>query len=301
MGRNPLRRSFDFVRASSGRIRRNYNAATSRTIHLVGLSGIGSIALAAAKILSGALSLSVFTCVNGFYTLGMVVSKYCALAGVLRTDKIGEQYRYYRWSGIVLILASCLYIACSIRMFLHPTYTAYHPYLAMGIATVTFVEIGVNIRGVLMYRKNCSPLLHALKTINLATSLISLVLTQAAILSFADEAQNPAANGILGALMGSCATLLGVYMLLRLRRLTDPSDCRREQRALDRLAGKYPLAGAATALEKSFTDRGREQVVVRLPDGKTGREQDWTQLCAEAERRYHIQLIEQQNGQGGRS
>ena len=111
-------------------------------------------------------------------------------------------------------------------MYFHPACTAYHPYLAIGIAAVTFAEIGLNLRGVLVFRKNRSPLLHALKTINLAASLISLVLTQAAILSFADEVQNPASNGILGALMGTCAVLLGVYMLLRMRRITKRTEHR---------------------------------------------------------------------------
>lgn len=216
MRKNPFRKSVDLVKTGSSEIQVNYNTSISRTLHLTGLSGAGNILLAIFKILSGILSVSLFTCVNGFYTLGMVAARYCALAGVIRTKEVSEQYRYYRWSGIVLIVASCLYIAYSIRMYFQPSYTVYHPYLAMGIATVTFVEIGINLRGVLIFRKNYFPLLHALKTINLATSLISLVLTQAAILSFTDEVQNPSSNGILGVLMGTCAVLLGVYMLQRM-------------------------------------------------------------------------------------
>lgn len=229
MGRNPLKVSLDVIKTGSNEIQTAYSASASRMLHLAGLTGVGSIFLGLSKIISGILASSVFTCVNGFYTLGMVLARYCALAGAVRTRQIPEQYRYYRWSGMILIGASCLYIAYSVRMYFHPGYAACHPYIAMGIAAVTFAEIGLNLRGVLVFRKNRSPLLHALKTINLAASLISLVLTQAVILSFADEGQNPSANGILGALMGACAVLLGVYMLMRMRRITDPSDCRREQ------------------------------------------------------------------------
>lgn len=289
--KHPLRRGVGLVQASSKEIQKNYTAAVSRTLHLTGLSGIGSILLALLKLLSGVLSLSVFTCVNGLYTLGMVLARYCALVGVVRTQTISEQYRYYRWSGVVLIAASGLYIAYSIRMYFHPVYTAYHPYLAMGIATVTFVEIGVNLRGVLVYRKNHTPLLHALKTISLATSLISLVLTQAAILSFADDIPDPAANGILGALMGGCAVLLGIYMLRRLRRITDPADCRREQRAIDRLTRRRFPDYAVTALEKQFTDQGKEVVTVQVAPGADLETGEWAQLCGEAERRFQIQLV----------
>lgn len=226
MKRNLLQEGADFLRVSSNEIQTGYNASDSRAFHLAGFSGLGNILMGLFKIASGVLALSLFTCVNGCYTLGMALARYCALAGVIRTKDISIQYRYYRWSGIILIAASCLYIAYSIRMYFHPACTAYHPYLAIGIAAVTFAEIGLNLRGVLVFRKNRSPLLHALKTINLAASLISLVLTQAAILSFADEVQNPASNGILGALMGTCAVLLGVYMLLRMRRITNRTERR---------------------------------------------------------------------------
>lgn len=288
MKRNPIKHSVDFLKASSYEIQANYNTSSSRMLYLTGLSGLGNILMGLFKIISGVLALSIFTCVNGCYTLGMVLARYCALAGVIRTKDISKQYRYYRWSGIVLIVTSCLYIAYSIRMYFHPTYTAYHPYIAMGIATVTFVEIGLNLRGVLVFRKNHSPLLHALKTINLATSLISLVLTQAAILSFADEGQNPASNGILGALMGTCAVLLGVYMLLRMRRITTRTDCRREQRALNRMMKKHFPNYALTAVEKGFTEQGTEVVSVHFLSGITP--EIWKQICGETERRCQFQL-----------
>ena len=295
MNKKKWRQGLNFLRSGSKEIQENYSAAVSRTLHLTGLSGLGSILMGLFKILSGVLSLSVFTCVNGCYTLGMVAARYCALAGVLKTKKISEQYRYYRWSGIVLITASCLYIAYSIRMYFRPTYTVYHPYIAMGIATVTFVEIGVNLRGVLVFRKNQSPLLHAIKTISLATSLISLVLTQAAILSFADDSQNPEVTGITGTLMGACAALLGVYMLLRLRRLTNPLDCRREQRLLNRMTKRRFPAYTVTALEKQFTDQGAELVSVQVRCDPNGENPDWAQFCEELKRRYRFQVVTEES------
>ena len=284
MKRNLFQQGADFLKSSSNEIQASYSASASRALHLAGLSGL----MGFFKIASGVLALSIFTCVNGCYTLGMVLARYCALAGVIRTKDISIQYRYYRWSGIILTAASGLYIAYSIRMYFHPTYTAYHPYIAMGIATVTFVEIGFNLRGVLVFRKNRSPLLHALKTINLATSLISLVLTQAAILSFADEVQNPASNGILGALMGTCAALLGVYMLLRMRRITNQTDCRWEQKVLNRMMKKRFPHYALSAVEKGFTEQGAEVVSVRFLTGMAP--EMWEQVCKEAERCCRFQL-----------
>jgi len=44
------------------------------------------------------------------------------------------------------------------------------------------------------------------------------VLTQAAILSFADEMQDPSVNGYLGTIMGITAALLGCFMLYRIQK-----------------------------------------------------------------------------------
>ena len=225
MGRHPLKQGIDFLRSGSGQIRRAYNASASRTLHLAGISGVGNIVLGLGKIASGLLSLSVFVCVNGLYTLGMVLARYCALAGAVRTQEVKKQYSYYRWSGMILIAASLLYLIYSVWSYFHPKEVSYHMYIALAIATFTFTEIGVNLYGMIANRKNRTPLLHAIKTINLAASLISLVLTQSAILAFADGGgHDPSVNALMGLLSGTCAVLLGLYMLWRIGKLEKKED-----------------------------------------------------------------------------
>ena len=92
-------------------------------------------------------------------------------------------------------------------------------YVALAIATFTFTEIGMNLYGMIANRKNRTPLLHAIKTINLAASLVSLVVTQSAILAFAGQGYNPAVNALMGMFSGTCAVLLGVFMLWRIERI----------------------------------------------------------------------------------
>ena len=220
MNKNFVGRCVDLLRTSRERLSKSYSVSINRTLHLAGVSGAGDILLGLGKILSGAVSLSIFVCVNGGYTLGMVVARYCALVGFLRAKNVKEQCRYYRWPGTILIIASLLYVSYSGWAYFYPKYTAYPKSIALAIATVTFVEIGLNIHGVLINRKNKTPLLHAIKTINLAASLISLVLTQSALLSIAQgEYHNPSVNALLGVLMGICAALLGVFMLWRVGRI----------------------------------------------------------------------------------
>ena len=219
MNRHPLKRGVEFLKSSSREIHGSYSASASRTLHLTGLSGVGHILLGMGKIISGLLSLSVFVCVNGLYTLGMVLARYCALAGVIRTQDVRQQYAYYRRSGRILIAASVLYIFYSMWSFFHPREVSYHMYVALAIATFTFTEIGMNLYGMIANRKNRTPLLHAIKTINLAASLVSLVVTQSAILAFADQGYNPAVNALMGMFSGTCAVLLGVFMLWRIERI----------------------------------------------------------------------------------
>lgn len=220
MGRHPLKQGIDFLRSGSSQIRRAYNASASRTLHLTGISGAGNLLLGLGKIASGILSLSVFVCVNGLYTLGMVLARYCALAGAVRTQDAKKQYGYYRRAGRILIAASLLYMLYSGWSWFYPKVVSYHMYIALAIATFTFTEIGINLYGMLANRKNRTPLLHAIKTINLAASLISLVLTQSAILSFAGgESHDPSVNALMGLFSGTCAVLLGIYMLWRIGRL----------------------------------------------------------------------------------
>ena len=60
-----------------------------------------------------------------------------------------------------------------------------------------------------------------------ASSLIGLVLTQAARLSFTHDepGQDPSvSNGILGLCMGGCAALLGCFMLWRGSRLRQQEE-----------------------------------------------------------------------------
>lgn len=185
-----------YAKDTSALFSNQYGSKMSRSLYITGAAVTAGIFIAIGKLIIGVLSLSFFTCANAFYSFGIIGAKSIALIGI--------------------------------RLFFIPVTSSYHMYVAFGIATVTFAEIGLNIRGVIVTRHNHTLLIHAIKMNNLSASLITLVLTQTALLSFtnkeADSLEISKANGVIGILMGTVATLIGFYMICRVKKLKKQDD-----------------------------------------------------------------------------
>lgn len=195
----------------------------SRSVIMTGAACLGNLIVGTGKLSMGIMSLSFFTCASGLYTFLMVAAKACALKGLVKEKTLEEQYLHYQLSGMIVMAASVLYVIYSTRLLRHPETGSYDIYTGLGIATFAFAELGLNIRGVIVERHNRTLLFHAIRMINLASSLICLVLTQTAILSFthdsAPDYDPSVTNGWMGILMGTAATLIGCAMLGRVRKI----------------------------------------------------------------------------------
>ena len=216
-------KAFQYAKQTSNLFMNLYGREMARSLNITVASSTASTFIAIGKLVTSILSLSLFTCANAFYSFGMIGAKSIALTGIWKVQDKKEQYKYYLWSGAVLIASSLVYIIYSIRLFFSPITNSYHMYVAIGIAAVTFTEIGLNIRGVIITRHNHTLLIHAIKMINLSGSFISLVLTQTAVLSFTEQKidllEVSKSNGIIGLLMGTVAISIGSFMIFRTRKL----------------------------------------------------------------------------------
>lgn len=222
MNNKTVKNEVKYEKTANGLLADQYGIKMSRSLKITGAAATASTLIAIGKLAMGIISLSLFACVNSFYTFGMVIAKVIALMGIRKAKEKSEQYRYYLWSGFILIVSSLIYMIYSIRLFFSPISNSFHMYVAIGISTVTFTEVVLNIRGVIITRHKHTILVHAIKMINLSASLIALVLTQTAILSFAEKdfdlVERSNANGVIGLLMGSLATMIGIYMVCRVRK-----------------------------------------------------------------------------------
>ncbi len=208
------------LRRHSRAIRRGRTRAESLSLHLTALSTAGLIVVGIVKVVLGVIALSVFACVNGFYTLAMVGARALVLAGSVSAHRATTAQRclYSAWG---LGLAGVLYMAYSLWAYHHPsTVTLPTKWVGIGIATVTFIEIGVNVRGLLVSRGRRDLPLHVSKAINLSASLVALVLTQAMLLSISQETDphDPAVSALLGTIVAALTMLIALYEVHKARR-----------------------------------------------------------------------------------
>ena len=189
---------------------RSRSASDERALAMNAATGAANAIIGAAKVLLGAIALSPFACVNGFYTLALVAAR----AGILRAGMAqdgGREARLCLWASWLLLVSSVLYIAYSGWAFHHPSAISVHKYVALGIATVTFVEIGVNIYGVVKMRRANDLAVRVLRAVNLASSLVSLVLTQSVLMSISSTGDHSQAwSGACGVFMGALAVAVSI-------------------------------------------------------------------------------------------
>ena len=167
------------------------------------LQGIG---MGIIKIVLAVLSGSWLFLFSAFYNFGIAG----AIGAVLKNKR--------EVVGWVVILSSVLFGAYSYWMIRKGQTAQFGMYIAILIAAVTFTDIALAIRGIVRARKN-NPNDRIISLISLATALISLTLTQTAILSFALSGQDMSVyNGICGMLFGAVAAVIGVIIVREGRR-----------------------------------------------------------------------------------
>lgn len=162
------------------------------------------------KILLGIISGSISLFISSFYNIGISLAKKTTFR-----KNVKHTYENFYLVGIIILVSSIFYIFYSYHVFYFGSNSKYHMYIAILIATITFTDITLALIGTIKAKKKKDLQTETVKLINLATSLISLSLTQTAILSFTVQEDMSKYNGIGGMIFGICAGLIGIYMIIR--------------------------------------------------------------------------------------
>lgn len=166
----------------------------------------------------GNLFIFVLKVVLFFWTksYAFLISSFYNLCIGLAKREVYSKKNNYRLVGFFVMIASLCFVVYSIYVIIVHKIVAYNIYSGITIAAVTFYDIGYSIYGIGKSIKNRNEQNNILKLVNLATALISLELTQSALLSFTQiNIDNSLYNGLLGLLVSMCSFFIGGSICFR--------------------------------------------------------------------------------------
>ncbi|RAW12901.1 hypothetical protein DC345_21725 [Paenibacillus taichungensis] len=191
-------------------------AAMSNAASLVinALIGIGKLTL-------GLYLFSGWFITNAVYYLILCVAR----AQVLHQYNVAKriespQERYileiqvYKRGGILLCILGVSYLLVCLRMYLLGDTFVFKGYIVYLVAAVAFTKLAFGISGTIANRHLKNPLISTLKMINFTDAMVSIVVTQATLLTMegSPHAINTSACFGMGCSVLFC--LIGVWMML---------------------------------------------------------------------------------------
>lgn len=160
------------------------------------------------KIILAILSQSLLLFIYSFYNVSISVAKKTSIR-----EKEKYAYENFYFCGIIVLVASISYILYSDYIYLNGSDVKYHEHIAIGIATLAFYNITMAIIGVIQAKKRKDIRSQTIKLTNLASSFISMSLTQTALLSFTTKGDMSKYYAIGGIFFGTLSAIIGIYMI----------------------------------------------------------------------------------------
>ncbi len=158
------------------------------------------------KIVLFFITKSLTFAISSLYNLGIGLAR----------KKIYSNKENYKSIGSFVIMASLCFMIYSIWTIIYHKIVNYNLYIGVTIAAVTFYDIGYSIYGIIKSIKNNNRQNNLLMLVNLATALISLELTQSALLSFIQvNVDNSLYNGIIGISVGISSLIIGMIICFK--------------------------------------------------------------------------------------
>lgn len=170
-----------------------------------------NILLAIGKFIIAIIMKDVFFFVAGVFNLFILISKLSCYIGV-KYPNIKNFKFHNNMIGIFLFLSGFQYGIYMTRLVFYDVKVMdYSMFLGTMIAFISFVEMGVAIKGCFNsfgkghYYRN-------IKLINLCSAFTAIVLTETAIMSFASEGDSRQLNGLFGMAVSIIIELIAIYI-----------------------------------------------------------------------------------------
>lgn len=144
----------------------------------------------------------------------LIYSFYTLCIGLTKKNIFFNKKGKYTIVGILLLISSFLFINYSIFVMKAHYIANYSMYVGIAIAAVTFYDIILAIYGIVKAHKNNDKQSKVYKLTNLATAIISLELTQTAILSFTNVGTDLSFyNGMGGIVFGIASLIISAIVI----------------------------------------------------------------------------------------
>lgn len=166
-----------------------------------------------------------------------VHDKYFA-AGNPSRDAVSKAEGTFYAVGVLLFAAGVLFGVYCGKTYFSPLSYKVDEILGITIAAVTFTEIALSSIGLKNMRRENELMLEAVKITSLASSLGSLIVVQAALMSLSDGNSAPWVN-TTSILLTAPAAVLGLYMAFRMHFVRNGINAKLTARRAARLRRKY--------------------------------------------------------------
>lgn len=186
----------------------------------LGISTIINFAFNIFRLGDGLMRGAVWEISLACYYLFLVIVKTTLLWNFRYFDQEGEQ-KIYRRSGLLLLGLAMLLIGMIIQMAVRPTGRNYNGnYMIYLVAAYSFYLIISAVVGMVKYRKSSSATLKVVKSVNLITASVSLLMLQTTMLATfgGDRLMIARMDGLTGAGVVILMVVIAVKLLRRDRR-----------------------------------------------------------------------------------
>ncbi len=195
----------------------------ARSVALTAVSAVISVLTSCVNLALGVIGASEWVAINAGYCLFLaLVRGYLShRVVVLQTDErakgsldVARAYRIRRRGGLLLTLGGVGYLLICRRMTEIGEPPHYPGWVALGIATMAFVQMGTAIAGVWRTRGLRTPVFGALRRFALADAMVAMVLTQCALLTRQGSPNAVISSALFGMGVGALIALIGLLTTL---------------------------------------------------------------------------------------
>lgn len=197
-------------------------AVVDRTALAAAGSVASGISMAVVKIGLGIMTHSLLFIVNAVYYIALCLSRLAIVQQhrSIRTisdslKRLEREMSVYHRTGLLLCFIGLSYAVFSGFMFFVKAPTRYTQIVAITVATITAVKIGVAIRGLVVAKRERNPMDSAIKFITFTDALLSLVVVQNVMLESQGLDSASESSGMLGMGLGTAVIVAGLIMFLR--------------------------------------------------------------------------------------